>query len=181
MSTRQLIVFADVTLDGFMAGPNNDLDFMAQDPKLADEFTTELRAVADTIIFGRKSFDPAGAHWTAADGELADWMNSTPKVILSTDPGFDVGAWANSSVATDLDQIRRLKASTGGAVVAFGGVQTLRTLISAGLVDQYWLKINPVAVGRGGSMFSDLTEQRRLTLQSARPYPSGTLATVYSA
>lgn len=178
---RQLIVFTDVSLDGFMAGPENDLGFMVEDPQLADEFTAELRAVADTIIFGRKSFHPSAAYWTAADGELADWMNTTPKMILSSDSTYDVGLWPNSTVLTDLDQVRRLKETTGRTVVAFGGVDTLRSLVSAGLVDQFWLKINPTVVGRGGSMFSDLTEQRRLTLDSVKPYPSGTIAAIYSA
>lgn len=177
---RQLIVFSDVSLDGFMAGPNNDLDFMADDSKLADEFTAELRAVADTIIFGRKSFEPSAAYWTAADGDLADWMNSTPKLILSSNQDLDTSAWANTTVA-DLDRIRQLKESAGQAIVAFGGVHTLQALISAGLVDQYWLKINPAVVGHGGSMFSELTDRRRLTLRSAKPYPSGTIAAIYSA
>jgi dihydrofolate reductase len=137
---RPLIIFSDVSLDGFMAGPDNDLDFMIEDEQLADEFTSELRAAADTIIFGRKSFHGSAAYWTAADGDLADWMNTTPKVILSTDPGLDVSLWNNSTTATDPDQLRRLKESDGRAIVAFGGA-----------------------------------------LRSARPYPSGTIATVYSA
>ncbi len=176
---RQLIAFNDVSLDGFMAGPNNELDFIVNDPKLGDEFTSELRAVADTIVFGRKSFG-SWAYWMSAEGDLADWMNSSPKVILSSDQTFDVSPWPNSTVA-DLDQIRQVKESDGKAIVAFGGVQTLQSLITADLVDQYWLKINPTAAGRGGSMFSNLTDQRQLTLCSAKPYPSGTIATIYTA
>lgn len=180
---RALIAFCDVTIDGFMAGPDNDLGFMVEDPKLADEFTGELRSVADTIVWGRKSFEPSGVYWTAADGELADWMNATPKVVLSSDAAFDVSSWENSTLAAGdgVDQVRRLKESAGGSLVVFGGVQTVRSLVAADLVDEYWLKLNPAAVGRGGSMFSDLTEARSLTLRSARSYPSGTVALVYSS
>ncbi len=123
---RQLIVFSDVSLDGFMAGPNNDLDFVVNDPKLGDEFTTELRAVADTIIFGRKSFGSWG-YWMAAEGDLADWMNSTPKVILSSNQALDVSPWPNSTVA-DLDQIRKLKESDGQAT---GGLVALIATVAA--------------------------------------------------
>jgi len=180
---RALIVFCDVTIDGFMAGPDNDLGFMADDPELLEELTGELRSVADTIVWGRKSFAPSGAYWTAADGELAAWMNSTPKVVLSSDAGFDVSSWENSTLAAGdgVDQVRRLKESAGGSLVVFGGVQTVRSLVAADLVDEYWLKLNPVAIGRGGSMFSDLADSRSLKLRSARSYPSGTVALVYSS
>ena len=53
---KPLIVFSDVTIDGFMAGPDNDLDFMVDDPQLEDELTGMLMSVADTIVVGRKAF-----------------------------------------------------------------------------------------------------------------------------
>ncbi|MFG1820342.1 dihydrofolate reductase family protein [Kribbella sp. NPDC049174] len=179
---RPLIVFTDVTVDGFMAGPENDLGFMVDDPQLADELTGELMAVADTMLWGRKSFTPSGAYWTAADGELAAWMNATPKVVLSSDSGFDVSSWANSTLAAGdgVDQVRRLKETSGGSLVVFGGVQTVRSLVAADLVDEYWLKVNPTIVGRGGSMFSAVGDRRTLTLRSARSFPSGTVALIYA-
>lgn len=180
---RSLIVFSDVTIDGFMAGPENDLDFVVEDSKLADEFTGQLRAATDTIIFGRKSFSPTAAYWTAARGDLATWMNTTPKVILSNDSTFDVSAWANTTLAVGdgVESVRRLKETDGGGIVAFGGVATVRSLIEADLVDEYWLKINPGVIGHGGSMFSDICQPRSLTLRHARSYPSGTIATIYTA
>lgn len=144
--------------------------------------TGELMSVADTILFGRKSFPGSAAHWTAVDGDLAAWMNATPKVVLSTDSNYDVGGWENSTLAAGdgVDQVRRLKASSGGALMVFGGVRTVRSLVAADLVDEYWLKLNPAIVGRGGSMFSDVVERRALTLRSARTFPSGTVAAIYS-
>ena len=179
---KPLIVFSDVTVDGFMTGPDNDLDFMVDDARLEDELTGELMSVADTIVVGRNSFPDMAAHWTTADGDLAAWMNATPKVVLSTDGGFDIGAWENSTLAAGdgADRVRRLKASSGGALVTFGGVRTVRSLVAADLVDEYWLKFNPAIVGRGGSMFSDVVERRALTLRSARSFPSGAVALIYS-
>jgi dihydrofolate reductase len=179
---KPLIVFSDVTVDGFMTGPDNDLDFMVDDPRLEDELTGELMSVADTIVVGRKAFPDMAAHWTTADGDVAAWMNTTPKVVLTTDSTYDVGAWENSILAAGdgADQVRRLKASSGGGLVAFGGVHTVRSLVAADLVDEYWLKFNPAIVGRGGSMFSDVVERRALTLRSARSFPSGAVAAIYS-
>jgi dihydrofolate reductase len=74
-----------------------------------------------------------------------------------------------------------LKKSSGGSLVVFGGVQTVRSLVAADLVDEYWLKVNPTVIGRGGSMFADVAGPRTLTLRSARSYPSGTVALIYSA
>lgn len=141
-----------------------------------------LMSVADTIVVGRKAFSDMAAHWPTADGDLAAWLNATPKVVLSTDSSHDVGAWENSTLATGdgADQVRRLKASSGGGLVTFGGVHTVRSLVAANLVDEYWLKINPAIVGRGGSMFSDVVERRALTLRSARSFPSGVVAVIYS-
>jgi dihydrofolate reductase len=180
---RPLIVFSDVTVDGFMTGPDNDLDFLVDDPELREELTGMLRSVADTIVVGRKVFAGMAAAWTASDGELAAWMNATPKVVLSTDSGFDVGAWGNSTLAAGdgADQVRRLKATSGGALVTFGGVHTVRSLVAADLVDEYWLKVTPAIVGRGGSMFPDVAERRALTLRSAKSYPSGAVAMIYTS
>lgn len=179
---KPLIVFSDVTVDGFMAGPDNDLDFMVDDPQLEDELTGMLMSVAGTIVVGRKTFPDMAAHWTTADGDLAAWMNATPKVVLSTDSNDDVGAWENSTLAAGdgVDQVRRSKASSGEGVVTFGGVHTVRSLVAANLVDEYWLKFNPAIVGRGGSMFSDVVERRVLTLRSARSFRSGAVAVIYS-
>jgi dihydrofolate reductase len=179
---RPLIVFSDVTVDGFMAGPDNDLDFMVDDPQLGDELTGMLMAEADTIVVGRRSFPDMAGYWTTADGELAAWMNATPKVVLSTDTTFDVGVWENSTLAAGdgADQVRGLKETSGGALVTFGGVQTVRSLVAADLVDEYWLKVNPTIVGRGGSMFSDVAARRTLALRSAKAYPSGTIAAIYT-
>jgi dihydrofolate reductase len=179
---KPLIVFSDVTVDGFMAGSDNDLGFMVDDPELTDELTGKLMSVADSIVVGRKSFPEMAGYWTTADGDLAAWMNATPKVVLSTDSSYDVGAWENSTLAAGdgVDHVRRLKGSSGGGLVTFGGVHTVRSLVAANLVDEYWLKINPAIVGRGGSMFSDVVERRALTLRSAKSFPSGTLAAIYS-
>src|SRR5882762_4112135 len=138
---RPLIIFSDVTVDGFMAGPHNDLDFMTEHPELKQEMTGMLMSVADTIVVGRKTFLEMAAYWPKADGDLPAWMNKTPKVVLSSDSNFDVGVWENATRAAGdgVEQVRRLKASSGGSLVAFGGVETVRSLIAAGLVDEYWL------------------------------------------
>ena len=177
---RKLILSAAVTLDGFMAGPQNDLEFMVRDDSLDQTLTEELTATADTIVVGRKSFDPMADYWTTAPGPLAQWMNETPKVVLSNTLD-DVTKWQNSTIARGdgAEVVQRLKQRPGKALVVFGGVQTVQSLVGARLVDEYWLKVNPVAIGRGGAVFGALEDHASLTLVSARSFPSGTVALVY--
>lgn len=172
---KPLIVSCNVTVDGFMAGPDNDLAslhaFMVDDPQQEDELAGRFGSVADTIVVGRQTFLDMAAHWTTVDSDMAAWLNTTPKVVLSTDSSFDVGVWENSTLAAGngVEEVRRLKASTGGALVMFGGVQTIRSMVAADLVDEYWLKVSPKVLGRGSSMFSDVAERRALTQRRVLP------------
>ncbi len=178
---RDLIMSAAVTLDGFMAGPANDLDFMVIDEELDQTMMTdELAPRADTIVIGRKVFPDMATYWTTATGPLARWMNETPKVVLSNTLD-DTSLWPTTSVArgNGAAAVEELKRQPGGAIVVFGGVQTVRSLVAAGIVDEFWLKVNPVAIGRGGPVFADLKDPAKLELLSARAFPSGTVGLVY--
>lgn len=179
---RPLIVSCNVTVDGFMSGPDQSLDFIVSDRRHEDELAAAFGSVASTIVVGRQTFFDMAAYWPKVESDIAAWLNVTPKVVLSTDADVDVGAWNNSSVAAGdgVDQVRRLKDAAGGSLVAFGGVRTLRSLVAADLVDEYWLKVSPTIVGRGGSMFADVIERRPLTLRSTKSFPSGVLALTYA-
>jgi dihydrofolate reductase len=166
---RSLIVFCSVTVDGFMAGPDNDLRFMVDDEELETTLNGELMEAAGAIVVGRKSFPEMSEYWTSAEGELADWMNGTPKYVLSSDDSYDVSGWDSATLAAGdgVEQVRKLKAKKGKSVVVFGGVETVRALVVAGLVDEYW--------------FFDVTDRTELKLRSVRSFPSGSLGVVYTA
>lgn len=186
LDMRSLIVSCNLTVDGFMSGAGDtlaSLEFITPDRQQEDELAARFRSTADTWVVGRQTFLDMHAFWSTAEGDMADWLNKTPKVVLSNDPGFDVSIWENSTLLAGdgVAQVRRLKESSGKALVSFGGVRALRSLVGAGLVDEYWLKISPTVVGRGGSMFADLAERRPLTLRDVMPYPSGLVDVTYSA
>lgn len=178
---RDLILAADVTLDGFMAGPANDLDFMVRDAEVDQTMMTEeLTARADTIVVGRKAFHPMAGYRTTATGTLARWMNDTPKVVLSNTLD-DTSTWPNSSVARGdgAAAVEERKRLPGRELVVFGGVQTVRSLVGAGVVDEFWLKVNPVAIGRGRPVFAGLEDPAKRERLRARSFPSGIVAPVY--
>lgn len=183
---RPLIVSCNLTVDGFMSGAGDtlaSLEFITPDREQENDLAARFAAAADAWVVGRQTFLDMHAFWSTAEGDMAEWINKTPKLVLSNDPSFDVSIWAGSTllVGDGVENVRQLKASTGQALVAFGGVRALRSLVGAGLVDEYWLKVSPTVVGRGGSMFADLAERRPLTLRAAKPYPSGLLDVTYSA
>jgi dihydrofolate reductase len=182
---RSLIVSCNATIDGFMSGPDADpasLDFIVDDPEQENELAARFRASVDTIVLGRRTFFVMENYWTKVDSGMADWLNTTPKVVLSTDETLDVSSWKNSSLAAGdgVEQVRRLKEADGQSLVIFGGVQAIRSLVAADLVDQYWLKISPVAIGLGSSMFSELAGHRPLKLHSVKGFPSGMIDATYT-
>lgn len=183
---RSLIVSCNVTVDGFMSGPEGDagsLDFIVPDLQQENDLAARLTSQVDTIVFGRQTFLAMEAYWTKVDSPMADWINATPKVVLSTDTNLDVDVWPKSSLAAGdaAEQVRRLKDSTGRDLVIFGGVRAIRSMITAGLVDEFWLKISPVAIGQGQSMFAHLTERRGFSLRTAKTFPSGMIDATYTA
>ena len=124
------------------------------------------------------------AYWPKADGASARLDEQNAKVVLSSDSSFDVGVWENATLAAGdgVEQVRRLKASSGGSLVAFGGVDTVRSpFVAADLVDEYWLTVNPVVAGHGGSGFSDLAKPKALKLRSAKSYSTGAVTLIYTA
>ena len=113
-------------------------------------------------------------------------MNTVFRVLRAVEP-LRGAARADGGRARVLDTGRRRGSGPGSPPEGvlrwrLGGVRgrAHRSLVAADLVDEYWLKFNPAIVGRGGSMFSDVVERRALTLRSARSFPSGAVAAIYS-
>ncbi len=106
-------------------------------------------------------------------------MNDIPKVVFSST--LTSADWAESRIASgDLtEDIDRLKREPGGPILAHGGATFVHSLVRGGLVDEYRLVINPVAIGHGTGLFSSLSEPLRLELVEAHTYPSGTAIHVY--
>ena len=116
---KPLIVSCNLTVDGFMSGPDNSLEFILE---LAEKFGS----IADSIVVGRQTFLDMAAYWPAVDSKMAAWLNNTPKLVLSTDRNLDVGAWKNANVAVG-DGVEHIRAPPGRypiqkAVAKFGNV-----------------------------------------------------------
>jgi dihydrofolate reductase len=180
MSNRKVILSMQMTLDGYVAGPNDELDWMSSSD---DEWTymfKDLESV-DTFLLGRKMYPGYADFWKSClnnDSMSADLVRFAKLAEKTTHIVFTRGDfkpdWENTKVAHDpVAEIARLKKETGKDIMAWGGANFARELISLGLVDEYRISINPTLIGEGKSLFGDLKKRNKLALIDARTLSSG--------
>jgi len=177
---RPVVLQMGVTLDGYVAGPGGEGDWglPAEHPDVRAWKVASLRQ-AGTHIMGRVTYEQMAAHWPAATGDYADFMNKLPKVVFSTT--LPTAEWAGSRIARgDLtEEISALKSEPGGEIMAHGGAAFVQALSRLGLIDEYRMVILPVALGNGLPLFKDLAKPLRVDLTEARSFPDGTVIHVY--
>ncbi|SDJ73189.1 dihydrofolate reductase family protein [Nonomuraea jiangxiensis] len=175
-----------VTADGYMAGPNGEMDWAGGTP-WTDDLSTYIDALTkkvDLIVLGRKlaeGFIPAWASGPEGEDQSSiDWMNQTPKVVISN--SLTESPWDNATVAGgDLTEtVNKLKAEPGGEMIAYGGGTFVANLIARGLLDELHLFVNPVAIGTGMPVFPNTGANQRLRLVSARAFECGITALHYA-
>ena len=169
-----------MSIDGCIAGPNNELDWMVWDDEYV-RYLNDITESVDTIIMGRKMVDGFIPYWTEVANkpndpmyEIAKKMVEIPKVVFSKT--LNKSEWSNTDIATgDLkDEITRLKSQDGGGdIIVYGGASFDSSLIEENLIDEFYLFINPVAIGNGKTIFKDLKEIRKFTLIESIAFDSG--------
>jgi dihydrofolate reductase len=169
------------TADGYMGGPNGEIDWTTH-PWTDDigAYIDELMKDVDCIVLGRKLAEGFIPAWEAGPPgetqETIDWMNNTPRVVISNT--LTESPWRNADIAGgDLVQtVNRLKAQPGGDMIAYGGSTFVSSLISAGLLDELHLFVNPIAIGAGLPVFPTAGAYHGLRLVNARPFDCGITA-----
>jgi dihydrofolate reductase len=169
------------TVDGYMGGPNGEMDWTTfpwtDDIKAYIDALTEP---VDTIVLGRKlaeGFIPAWAAGPPGEDQASiDWMNNTPKVVISN--SLSESPWDNATVAGgDLaETVNRLKAEPDGDMIAYCGSTLVSDLIANGLLDELHLFVNPTAIGAGLPVFPNRGAYQRLRLVGAHPFECGITA-----
>lgn len=185
---RKLKLQMQITVDGFVAGPNGENDWVfipgKQDPA-ALQFTTDLAAGCDTILAGSKLMHGWIDHWqNVLDNQpdspwraFAQLMVGHRKIIFSRNadtkiPGPNI-EMENGDLAT---VVNALKNQPGKDLLAYGGVDFVRSLISLNLIDEYYMVVNPVAIGSGLTIFRD---RKVLQLESSVAYTNGKVLNKY--
>jgi dihydrofolate reductase len=177
---RDVIVEISVSLDGFVAPAKGAPDHRSapEDPVLKQTKLDRLRQTG-THIMGRVTYQEMAEHWPYSDDEYAAPMNDLPKVVFSRT--LKRADWNGSRVVRGelAEEIGALRDEPGGDIIAWGGAAFLQALSRAGLVDEYRIIINPVALGDGLPLFKDLAGPLSLRLVQATTYDTGAALHVY--
>jgi dihydrofolate reductase len=177
---KKLFWQMNVTLDGFMEGPNRELTHTAEfhDPDF-DRYASEMLNSIGGMLLGRVTYELFAGYWPSATGPDADRMNQLPKVVFSrTLKKLD---WGNSKLVNGNieEAVTRLKQQPGKDLALFGSANLAATLIQLGLIDEYRVLVTPVILGVGTPMFKDVESTFKLQLLKATTWSSGTVALWY--
>jgi dihydrofolate reductase len=185
---RRLVLKMSMTLDGYVAGPKGEMDWMLRTAHPDGKaWVEETLWQAGALLAGRGLYTSWIGYWPTSTDPIAAPMNSIPKIAFSRSGKLDLDpdvatppGWEDTRVlGTDLAaDIEALKAEPGKDLVAQGGASFGRSLVQLGLVDEYRLVVHPVVLGSGLPLFQD-AKPFDLTLTDATNFPSGTQALTY--
>jgi len=184
---RKLKLQVQVSIDGFVGGPNGELDWMtwnwSEDIK---NYASELTDSIDTILLGRKMTDGFISHWTSLKPDNPEYpfakkMVDTPKVVFTK--SLENHNWINTKLAKgDInEEVNNLKRETGKGIIVYGGAGFVSSLIKNNLIDEYHLFINPTAIGKGLEIFNGVTDKMSLKLKNSKAFDCGIVVNKYLA
>ena len=184
---RRLVFFMHTSLDGFVAGPKGELDWININEEIFD-FVATMTDKADTALYGRVTYEMMQSYWPTAgqkpnaskhDKEHSEWYSKVSKVVLSKT--MSEKGLKNTTVISDklADNIDRIKNLDGKNILIFGSPTASHSLLSLGLVDEFWVFVNPVLVGQGIPLFKGVTETIPLTLLETKIFSCGVIALHY--
>ena len=183
---RRIIFSIPITLDGYIEGPNRELDWVIADDDLHD-FYTNLLNTADLILYGRVTYELMLNYWPKAPYDtsipasmvrFANTLNPISKVVFSKTLK-NVG-W-NTKLVDSLmpDEIIKMKLEKGRDILLGGGASIAQAFMQHNLIDEFQLVVQPVAIGRGKPLFNGIHDMLKLNFIWSRPFHSGAIALCY--
>lgn len=179
---RKLKLQVQMSLDGYMAGPNGEMDWLVFDwDEELKEYVATLTESVDCILLGRKLAQGFIPHWAShPELEGAAQMNQAKKVVFTKT--LVQSDWANTVLAQGdlVDEITALKQQAGGDLIVYGGGEFVASLVKEGLIDEYHLFINPTALGTGMPIFDQVRANYALQLIKSTGFGCGIVALHYA-
>ena len=174
-----------MSIDGFVARPNGEQDWMTWNPDdQLMQFINSLIDSSDTLLLGRKMTDGFVSHWENVvsnnpDHPFAKKMVDIPKVVFTKT--LDKPTWNNTTLAKGnlAEEITNLKKQNGKDIIVYGGASFVSALIKEGLIDEYHLIVNPVAIGNGMPIFKSLDRTQKFSPLQSKLYPGGKIVLSY--
>jgi dihydrofolate reductase len=182
-SMRTVASFIVTSLDGFHAGPNGEFDWLIPDEEFND-FAVRQLDEADTLGFGRATYEHMAAYWPTDQARLNDpaitsRMNTKPKLVFST--ALEHARWSNTTIIAGdaVERIQTVKAGQGGQLLVLGSAHLTNHFAAAGALDELRIMVCPIAIGQGRPLFEDLKGRLSLRLADVRQFDSGNVLLTY--
>ena len=178
-----------ISLDGFTAGVNGEMDWILIDKEMFEVAGDRTRE-ADTALYGRVTYNLMENYWPTAavqpnaskhDIEHSKWYNNVEKIVVSkTMKGTDL---QNTTIISEnlTTEIRQLKKQAGKEIIMFGSPTVTHSLMEENLIDDYWLMVNPILLGKGIQLFKNLKDSIKLKLLTSKTFASGVICLHYEA
>ncbi len=178
---RKIISFMHISLDGFVAGPNGEMDWITVNEEIFDYVGQRINE-GDTALYGRKTYQMMESYWpTAADNpnaskhdiEHSKWYSQVHKIVLSKTMQNDI--LYNTTIISDnlVKNINAIKNQSGADILLFGSPTATHALIQQNLIDGYWLFVNPIILGEGIPLFEGIQEKTKLKLVNTHSFSCG--------
>jgi dihydrofolate reductase len=180
-----VVLFMSVSVDGFAAGPNDELGWQLVDEEVHTHFNDVLRP-AGAFVSGRRAFEMLAAFWPTADAdpsnspaviEFAGIWREKPKIVYSRT--LEGAGWDTRIVREVVpSEVEALKREFDGDL-SLGGIEIARVFRRLDLIDQYRLYVHPVVLGRGKSLFEPSDRRDDLALAETRAFGNGVVLLRY--
>jgi len=187
---RKIVSFVHVSLDGFVASTDEGMASLGWISITEDlfDYVEQRIGTTDSALYGRVTYQMMEGYWpTAADQpnatkhdiEHSRWYKQATKIVLSrTMQGNNLPH--TKIISSNLaDEITKLKQGAGSDILMFGSPTATHALMAENLIDEYWLFVNPILLGKGVPLFKGIKNRTALKLITSKVFPSGVVCLQY--
>ncbi|GCE49963.1 dihydrofolate reductase [Thermosporothrix hazakensis] len=186
---RKIITTTWISLDGKVAGPNGEMDWVGESyDKAMGLYESEFVRSADTLLLGRVTYQSFAGSWpyvpdnpnaSEEEKEYARQLTALEKIVFSRT--LEKAEWNNSRLVREVnaDEIRQLKQGPGRNIIVYGSISLIQALTELGLIDEYQILVHPVVLGGGKPLFPESKNRVKLQLVETKTHPSGVVLLTY--
>lgn len=177
---NKIVLDLAVTLDGFIEGPNGEIDWCIMDDDMGfDEFLDSI----STIFYGRVSYDIWGNYQpeesaSGAEKEMLSAIHAKKKYVFSSQQRNDTNAtFITGDIVANVEKIKK---ESEKDIWLYGGSNLITTFVNNDLIDVYRVAVHPIALGAGKPLFINLDNRLNLKLTDTRVFRSGVVQLIYT-
>jgi dihydrofolate reductase len=181
---RKIISFMHMSLDGFVAGPKGEMDWITINEEIFNHIETRI-SECDTALYGRNTYEMMQNYWPTAtdkpnasrhDIEHSKWYANVHKVVLSkTMDGTDLNNTIviSHDLSEDIRKVKNVGNGMNSDILLFGSPMATHSLMQQNLIDGFWLFVNPIILGQGIPLFEGIKDKIKLKLLNTKQFNCG--------